>query len=644
MARATTLGLVAVVAGCSSSSTPHDPAGNDTGGITVGAGESSGSGGEDSSGAPTPVPDLGGADDGLGPSACADELPPPLPVAIDAGCVADPVIGGFEPVVKWSRSTWEVGPGSTESATTPLVLQLNDDDGDGAIDHHDTPDVLVLTYGSGYLRGMSGIDGSPVLDAVAPGFGRADGLAAADIDNDGIVEIVGINGGTSNGTPIAFEHDGTVKWMGPSLAGHVSPNDSTPAFGDMNGDGWTEIVIGRAILDANGNLIGTGQYGYGSHNGDASLSFPADVDDDGQQEVVVGNALYRMDGSAIWHHDQGDGYPAIADFELDGKPEIVVVRAGHVALHESADGTMRWNTALPTGAGGPPTVADFDGDGLPEVGVASSSAYSVFDGDGTQLWTRTTQDLSSGVTGSSVFDFEGDGVAEVVYADETRLWVFSGTDGAVKLEFDGHSSGTRLEYPVVADLDNDGHAEIVVVHETYQSNYQGVTVVTDAANSWRPARGLWNQHAYHISHVDDDGGVPLAASQSWKTHNSFRAGDLLPNDGLAQPDAVMDAATCSLCEGGLRTLWIQLANAGAAPLLQGADIEIYGLADGSKTLLDTVPFADALAPGAAADVIEVQVDVGDHTMLEIGITLHEGECKPTDAVVLELEPCEPPAG
>jgi hypothetical protein len=57
---------------------------------------------------------------------------------------------------------------------------------------------------------------------------------------------------------------------------------------------------------------------------------------------------------------------------------------------------------------GPPTIADYDGDGAPEVGVAGGAAYVVFDGDGALLWQMPTQDLSSSVTGSSVFDFNGD--------------------------------------------------------------------------------------------------------------------------------------------------------------------------------------------------------------------------------------------
>ena len=125
---------------------------------------------------------------------------------------------------------------------------------------------------------------------------------------------------------------------------------------------------------------------------------------------------------------------------------------------QDAAGAVLWTSALPgEGGGGPPTIADYDGDGAPEVGVAGRNVYAMFDGDGALVWQRPTQDLSSGITGSAVYDFEGDGLADVVYADETNLWVFSGPDGGVKLQFEAHNSNTLLEYPVIADVDNDGY-------------------------------------------------------------------------------------------------------------------------------------------------------------------------------------------
>ncbi len=642
MRRAPALGLAAALGACAGDESMPALEG-DTSGIDAIDDDDDGSSG------PAPadtgvVPDLGQADDGLGEPACGDDPPLPFAIPVDPTCVSAPQIGTFEPVVEWARADWEVTPGARESATMPLVVQLTDDDGDGSIDADDVPDVLVSTYGNGvWLRGMSGDDGSVVLDAPAPGFSRGDGFAAADIDGDGFVEIVGID---DTSKAVAFEHDGTMKWTSVGLGGDA-PRDTTPAFGDLDGDGFVEIVAGRTILDRFGFVVAVGEHGTGAHSGDGALSFPADVDGDGTLEVVVGDAIYRADGTTVWHHDEGDGFPAIADVDGDGDPEIAVVRTGTVRLHAGTDGALLWKTPLPSGAGGAPTIADFDGDGHPEIGVASLNAYSVFDGDGTLVWTNGTQDLSSGVTGSSVFDFEGDGIAEIVYADETRLWVFAGNDGAVKLEYDGHTSGTRLEYPVVADVDADGHAEIAVVHELFGGGYVGVTIIGDASDSWRPARGLWNQHAYHIGHVDDDGGVPVAPVPSWQTHNTFRAGDLVPNDGLVQPDLELFDTPCEACEDTVRIVWIQLGNGGAGPLSAGAELGVFGLTDGVETELDTLALPDMLGAGEVGEAIAIAVDTELYDALRVRATAGEPECDPTAAIVeIPIEPCTgfPPAG
>ncbi|HWB79611.1 MAG TPA: VCBS repeat-containing protein [Nannocystaceae bacterium] len=647
MARATALGLAAVLGACEGAEHASQPA-SDSGGIDTLEGSGTAVNDDDdaleSSGADSFF-DLGQADDGAGGELeCDDDPPEAFQIPIDASCKSEPQIGTFMPVVEWERTEWTQAAGSKESATMPIVTQLDDDDLDGDIDTDDVPDVLALTYGSGvWMRGLDGATGDVVLDAEATGFSRGDGIAVADIDGDGEIEIVGVD---DYYRVVAFEHDGTMKWMTAGLGGNA-PRDTCPAFGDMDGDGTVEIVAGRTILAADGTVIGTGTFGVGTNIGDGALSFPADVDGDGTQEVVVGNALYRMDGSEIWSNAEGDGFPAIADFDGDGDAEITVVRSGHVRLQNGNDGTVVWTTALPSGNGGPPTVADFDGDGHPEVGVASLNAYSVFDGDGTMLWTNGTQDISSGVTGSSVFDFEGDGISEIVYADETRLWVFAGNDGGVKLEYDGHSSGTRLEYPSVADVDGDGHAEIIVAHEHYQTNHVGVTVIGDANDSWRPARALWNQHAYHISHISDDGTVPAAPQPSWQTHNSFRAGDLLPNDGLAQPDLELFGTPCDGCAMGSRIVWIQLGNGGAGPLMGGATLQIVGVAGGVEHPLMDVPVLGAIAAGEVGDAIPIEVDPLQYEAVRVRAVAGELECDPTEATFeIAIEPCPitPPAG
>lgn len=597
-----------------------------------------------------PETGTGVADDGAGPpEVCPDDGPVGFVIPTDPTCMTEPSVGVFTPVVEWTKGQWSEVPGSQESVTTPIVVQLSDDNGDAVIDENDTPDIAYVTYGgTGMLRAMSGDGTREVLSVPVGGFDRTTGIGAADIDGDGIVEILGVN---NDKRVIAFEHTGEVKWHSDGLGGHACENENTPAISDVDGDGVPEIVVGRAILDASGMIVAAGEHGRGCHSTAGAFSFAVDVDGVGDQEVVVGNALYRSDGSAVWYNGLSDGFPAIADFDLDGVPEIVVVYAGHVRLQQSTNGVQLWTANIPGGNGGPPTIADFDGDGFPEIGVAGANSYTVFEGDGTQTWTNVTQDLSSGITGSAVFDFEGDGVADVVYADETRLWVYAGNDGSVKLELDQHSSGTRLEYPVIADVDGDDQVEIAFVNEEYQANYRGLTVVGDANGSWQPGRKIWNQHAYHITNVADDGTVPAAPLQNWKQYNNFRSGHTGPNDGLAIPGLELFSEVCELgCgETGLRAVWVQLGNGGAGELSTTVEVDVFGIDEnGNEVLIETLVFEPPLSAGAVTDGLRVDVDPQLFDQVRARARAEETVCNDANAELqVAIEPCDeppPPAG
>jgi len=57
----------------------------------------------------------------------------------------------FEPEGQWSWGSAQVEGGST---ATPLVANLTDDNGDGAIDLCDIPDVVVVAGGGGVAGGI----------------------------------------------------------------------------------------------------------------------------------------------------------------------------------------------------------------------------------------------------------------------------------------------------------------------------------------------------------------------------------------------------------------------------------------------------------------------------------------------------------
>jgi len=234
----------------------------------------------------------------------------------------------------------------------------------------------------------------------------------------------------------------------------------------------------------------------------------------------------------------------------------------------------------------------------------------VFEKDCSVKWQANTQDASSGNTGSSVFDFEGDGSAEAVYADETKLWAFNGADGTVKLQSTQHANGTWLEYPAIADVDADDHAEIVVANT---GSKLGIYVFGDAGDSWMPGRKIWNQHAYSITNVNDDGTIPAVTVTNWLSYNNFRSGDLAAATGGALSDALPVAGDVCIeeCRSGRVYVVVAVGNQGTSELPAGVAISAYAITDADPVYLQTQVVPDAIASGASSLGLEFDFATAD---------------------------------
>jgi hypothetical protein len=601
-------------------------------------------------------------------------------------CEYHPPAGKLDAVVKWQWGQAIVAQEFSDEVdvwSTPAVGRVVDANCDGKVDESDPPNIVFVSADvgpiqcagggntepdgttrcqRGRLRMLDGRTGQDIWALQAPepgslGFAGSS-VALGDVDGDGSVDIVAMTG---EGKVALVSADGQVKRISDK------PIDQSPtgnfgwgggvALGDMDGDGHPEIAFGRCLYDTRNNaitLLWCGSGGNGGGNG-RQLSFFVDLTGDGKLELLAGHTAYRYDGSVLWTASAGgNGFNAVADFDGDGKPEVVLVQAGKIFVLEGATGVVELGPATPpgtTGSGGPPTVADFDGDGKPEIGVAFQTIYAMLKpnyaaGTLDTVWTAPNHDLSSSVTGSSVFDFDGNGTAEVVYNDECFLWVYDGKTGAV-LSASPTSSFTATEASIVADVDGDGRAEIVMVSNGINtgatgwkcdvapwntpdpannrpawvppagaSAYRGITVWGDKENSWVGTRSIWNQHAYSVSNVCDardsacdapnvTGSIPKSQKPNWSVPwlNNFRQN--VQDKGLFDaPDATVSIAVDCVP----LVVRVSVRNVGLASLPAGVVVGIFAeLA--SDTELGKVTTSKPLAPGQT-EVIAFPVPSG----------------------------------
>ncbi|MFY0539543.1 hypothetical protein [Nannocystis pusilla] len=459
----------------------------------------------------------------------------------DAGnCRTKAPPDAFSPEVQWS---W---PGVGEdvfSGVSPLVANLTDDNGDGAIDLCDVPDIVVVAGpgdgvepDTGHVYVLDGATGSLHYSIPDPVYGYSS-PALGDIDNDGVPELLVF----AHGDVVrAFEHDGTPKWTSAPVA--AAAVRGAVAIADLNADGSPEILFSDSVLSATGEVLWNVLDGAWSY----ATPVAADLDDDGFLEVVYGHSAYRHDGTPYYTNDAVPiaSLPHVADLDEDGLPEILLSTGNGLTVLEH-DGTtkpghldLRLTGAAPEHAFiwlRPAAIHDFDGDDLPEFSHSSAAQYAIYDTNPAAIqWQAAVLD-QSGAAGGTAFDFIAAGAAQAMYADEYSLFVFDGA-GTPLLEVP-HTSLTYIEFPVVADVDNDGSAEIVVVSN---QSLQGppsptVQVIRDVEDRWIQARRIWNQHTYHVTNVREDGTIPAVEPKSWQLLNTFRTQAQIEGGAVCDP-------------------------------------------------------------------------------------------------------------
>ena len=316
--------------------------------------------------------------------------------------------------------------------------------------------------GAGFDTGSAGVPGEPLgptASWVSADPGVATGLGWADINGDGLADLVVAYGNDIEPGPVAvYENMGgslptepTWRSSGDAFHGHL-------ALGDLNGDGRPDLAVSRFL-------------------GQGGFSQPGGVD-------IYLNEGGQLGAVPAW---QADGFfsfsLALGDVDLDGDLDLAVA-VGEAYENDPAPSRL------------------FENDG---------------GGGFTEIWTTERPRHSFDV---GWHDMDGDGWPDLVFAnhgDPHSVYLNQGGSlpAAPSLEVEGSDfSGNSLD---AGDLDGDGHLDLAVSDNNQMGGTGSVRAWCgpDLHLCWEQAQPQAYPSAVSLHDVDGDGWLDLATGAWW---------------------------------------------------------------------------------------------------------------------------------
>ena len=417
---------------------------------------------------------------------------------------------------EFTITTWVNGvPQHTQVDTSPLqarTVAVADVNGDGLDDvaihgGNSAPHDLVALY---LADGSGGVVAGAQYAADHGSF-----VQFADLDDDQHPDLCVT---TRSGLRILWgQGGGQFEAVVPtSYVGGPSQNTKGVASGDLNGDGWQDLLAAQysSFLAPTRVWLSDGLGGYAEgadydNDGNAYWVGTADFNLDGVLDVVT---LIEAGGSEMnnvaLRLGQGDGslgasslhatgvfpnHGVIDDLDLDGDYDLAVSFFGgsnpsgvSVLLGQGAQGfAPKVDHAVPTLAGTIDSV-DLSGDGLPELVAGrihltsgSSSAIPVLANQGGGLFaTGAPIELPENVWRIEFADVDADGDDDLLATTNEilgRLMVYT-SDGSG--QFSTHASfqpaSAEPRVPFAGDFDGDGRIEIGATNSGTLSLYRSL--------------------------------------------------------------------------------------------------------------------------------------------------------------------------
>lgn len=289
-------------------------------------------------------------------------------------------------------------------------------------------------------------------------FGKAGGY-------DLSMSLLNING--QNGFAISGIYEGDYAGLAVSSAG------------DVNGDGFDDLVVGAFGADPNGNEVSGQTYVvFGSDSSEPCDPIAGDWDGDGDTDMAIfraGTWYLDSNGTPGWQASDTTlsfgvaiDRPVVGDWDGNGIDDVGVFRDGTWYLDSNGTPGWQWNdTVINFGVAiDQPIAGDWNNDGVDTIGVYRGGAWYL-DTNGTPGWqwndTATLLGVASDIPLVGDWDGNGDDNLGVLrgrtwYLDTNSSLGWQWNDTAIN-----YGVGYPVDVPVVGDWDGTGDDNLGVV-------------------------------------------------------------------------------------------------------------------------------------------------------------------------------------